>query len=969
MEKKYWKSLEELNNQPSTEKGNDSTHNESLLEIMNDEVAGKPTSRRNFLKMAGFGFATAAIASSCENPVRKAIPYLNQPEEVVPGMANHYASSYFDGNEFSPIVVKVRDGRPIKIEGNEIETLTNGGTSARTQASVLSLYDGEARLKMPMHEGKSINWKALDTAVSQQLKAISVAGKTTALLTPPIISPSTKQIIAEFLASYPGSTHVVYEPMSFSGILEANRMSFGQAVVPDYKFDKAEVIVSFGADFLGTWLAPSEFAASYAKTRDLTASQNKLSYHIQFETGLSITGSKADKRVPIKPSEEIKLLRELESALGQQGIAATGEIQTLAQTLRAHEGKSVIISSSNDVQVQLVVNHINQMLGNIGNTVDFNSAFLTHQAIDADFENLLTRMNSGEVTGLILWGVNPAYDYPEAAKIKAAFAKAELSVSMSGTTDETFALMKYSAPGHHYLESWDDAEYKKGHLTLAQPTIRNIYNTRQPQDSLLKWMGKEEDYYAYLKNNWVNNLLDGGEASWATTLQKGIIIKQSAASQPAYQSNTEIQPTEVPSQGGYEVAFYETIALGNGQYANNPWLMELPDPISKVCWDNFAAISPATASKLGVAAGSMITIKEIDYPVLLQPGQAEDTISVAVGYGHTEMGKVANNKGKNAYPLATITNNTRQRYVTGVTPAKSAATYALASTQMHHSMEGRPIVKETSLQKYLISNDAGNEGHKEAEEKNITLYKEVKFEGHHWGMAIDLNKCTGCSSCVISCQAENNVPVVGKEEVMKHRIMQWMRIDRYYSGDEKNPGVVFQPLMCQHCDNAPCENVCPVSATNHSSEGLNQIAYNRCVGTKYCINNCPYKVRRFNWFRYATNEKFDYNMNSDLGRMSLNPDVTVRERGVVEKCSLCVQRIQEKKLLAKNEGRMLEDGEIQPACAQGCPAGAIIFGDLADPESRISKLFKDPRNYHLLEDLHTLPSVSYLTQVRNNDEA
>lgn len=969
MEKKYWKSLEERNNLPSAETGKENTLQSGLLEIMNDEIAGKPTSRRNFLKICGFGFATAAIASSCENPVKKAIPYLNKPEEVTPGMANHYASSYFDGSEFTPVVVKVRDGRPIKIEGNDIASLTNGGTTARAQASVLSLYDGEGRLKGPTRNGKATSYSALDDVVIQKLKAISEAGKTTALLTPPIISPSTRELIREFTEAFPGATHVVYEPISYAGILQANLNSFGKAEIPDYKFDKAEVIVSFGADFLGTWLSPAEFAAAYAQTRDLTNNQNKLSYHVQFETGLSISGSKADKRIPVKPSEVSKLVRMLETALTGEGNSANADIQLLAQKLLQQKGKSIVISDSNDVQTQLGINRINQFLENYGQTIDFNSAFLIHQGMDTGFEELLNNIDKGEVNGIIMWGVNPAYDYPDAAKVVTAFQKPELTVSLNTTTDETLALMKYCAPGHHYLESWGDAEYKRGYLTLAQPTIRNIYNTRQPQDSLLKWMGRDEDYYTYLKNYWLDNILQGDEAEWNTTLQKGILLKPVAGMQPVFQSTVVESSHESTATDGYEVSLYETISMGNGQYANNPWLMELPDPISKVCWDNFAAISPATAAKLGVASGNMLRIKETEFPVLIQPGQAPDTISIALGYGHTAMGKVANNVGKNAYPLVSLINGIRHRHATGIKPEVSAATYALASTQMHHSMEGRPIVRETTLKEYLVSNNAGNEMHKEAEEKNITLYKEIKFDGHHWGMAIDLNKCTGCSTCVISCQAENNVPVVGKAEVMKYRIMQWMRIDRYYSGDEENPEVVFQPLMCQHCDNAPCENVCPVSATNHSAEGLNQIAYNRCVGTKYCINNCPYKVRRFNWFRYATNDKFDYNMNSDLGRMVLNPDVTVRERGVVEKCTLCVQRIQDKKLLAKNENRTLKDGEILPACAQGCPSGAIIFGDLSDPESRISRLFKDPRNYHLLEDLHTLPSVGYLTLVKNSDEA
>ena len=408
--------------------------------------------------------------------------------------------------------------------------------------------------------------------------------------------------------------------------------------------------------------------------------------------------------------------------------------------------------------------------------------------------------------------------------------------------------------------------------------------------------------------------------------------------------------------------------MGNGNHANNPWLMELPDPVSKVCWDNFAAISAEDAAQAGVAAGDLLQLNNLTLPVFIQPGQASKTISVALGYGHTNFGKVANGVGQNTYPLITYKNGTRCFYNTDVKVTKAEGTYKLASTQMHSSMEGRPIVRETVLGAYLENPAAGNELHAEFEKKHVTLYKETEFKGHHWAMAIDLNKCTGCSTCVISCQAENNSPVVGREEMMKNRNMHWMRIDRYYSGDENNPEVVFQPLMCQHCDNAPCENVCPVSATNHSSEGLNQMAYNRCIGTKYCINNCPYKVRRFNWFRYATNQNFDYNLNSDLGRMVLNPDVTVRERGVVEKCTMCIQRIQEKKLLAKTENRPLEDGEIIPACAQACPSSAIVFGDLNDPNSRVSELFKDSRNYHLLEELHTLPSVGYLTLVRNKEE-
>ncbi len=977
MEKKYWKSLEELNNQ--TEHSNTADHipdGKNLLDMIDEEIAQRPSSRRNFLKFCGFSFATAAIASSCENPVKKAIPYLNKPEEVTPGMANHYASTYFDGAEYNSVVVKVRDGRPIKIEGNTLSPITRGGSSARAQASVLSLYDEDARLKTPAKSGTTTSWDTIDREIITSLSEISAAGEPIVLLSGPVISPSTKKLIGEFIEMYPGTRHIVYEPISYSGMLEANLASYGEALIPSYQFDKAEVVVSFGADFLGTWLAPVEFTRGYAQMRSLTNGENKLSHHVQFESGLSTSGSKADKRYMIKPSATSGLLKGLYNQLSAlAGTAAIdGGIQHeafegIAKKLWNSKGKSIIVCGSNNKNEQILVNAINELLGNTGNTIDFSKPLLTKQAIDSEMETLVKDMNENKVSSLILWNANPVYDYYNTEAFQSGIKKLKISISLNNVIDETLGQITYSAPDHHYLESWGDAEPVKGHLSLMQPTIRPLFSTRQAQDSLLKWMGKEPDYYAYLKNFWQTEILKAGDAEWNKALQDGVFEIAGEPKTFVYiaTSLTDALPQlNAPAEkAGFEIVLYQNLSMGHGQHSNNPWLMEMPDPISKICWDNFAAISAASASQLGVATGNIIKVNDLDLPVFIQPGQADGTISVALGYGHTSFGKVANGVGKNAFKLSGFNNGSRQFTLFGAQPAIVAGTYKLASTQMHHSMEGRPIVRETILSNYLVKPDSGNELHAEYAEKKVSLYKDTEYKGHHWALAVDLNKCTGCSTCVIACQAENNVPVVGKDEVMKARIMHWMRIDRYYNGDEQNPEVVFQPLMCQHCDNAPCENVCPVSATNHSSEGLNQMAYNRCVGTKYCMNNCPYKVRRFNWFRYATNDKFDYNMNTDLGRLVLNPDVTVRERGVVEKCSMCVQRIQEKKLLAKDENRPLNDGEILPACAQSCPSGAIVFGDVNDPGSEVSKLFKDPRNYHLLEELHTSPSVGYLTLVRN----
>ncbi len=523
------------------------------------------------------------------------------------------------------------------------------------------------------------------------------------------------------------------------------------------------------------------------------------------------------------------------------------------------------------------------------------------------------------------------------------------------------------------MESWNDLEPKAGLFSLAQPTIAKLFDSRNVQESLLKWSGVETTYRDYIKAQWESgqflqqNELADFRMFWNTSLQKGV-FEPGASVQAAYNNGglSGAASSLKSANTGTELVLYESVALGNGKYANNPWLQELPDPLAKISWDNYASVPVAYAEENGLTNESVIKINGIELPVFVQPGQAKDTIAVALGYGRKYAGKVGEQVGKNMFEYLTSANGGRQYYLENVDiEVVAGATYQLALSQTHHSMEGRPIVRETNLDKYLLDNASGNEFHKKAEKHHVSLYEKMDFKGHHWGMAIDLNSCTGCGNCAISCQAENNIQVIGKEEVRNRRIMHWIRIDRYYSEDPANPEVSHQPVMCQHCDNAPCENVCPVAATPHSDEGINQMAYNRCVGTKYCMNNCPYRVRRFNWFKYVNNDSFDYNANNDLGRMVLNPDVTVRSRGVVEKCSMCVQRIQEKKQEAKLDGRKIDDGEIKTACQQSCPGNAIVFGDMNDPNSKISKMFKDKRNYHLLEELHTLPSVGYLTKVRN----
>jgi molybdopterin-containing oxidoreductase family iron-sulfur binding subunit len=980
MEKKYYSSIESLTGKTDTSTSTDNIE-KSFLDLLREEVATKSTSRRNFLKLCGFTLAGAALASSCENPVKYAIPYLNKPEEVTPGASLHYATSYYDGFEYNSIIVKVRDGRPIKIEGNPHSPISRGRTTQRVQASLLSLYDGTGRLKEPLKDGKPITWNDADSDIIQRLNDISNTGQQTIILSSGIISPSSKALINQFLSKFPGR-HITYEPLSVTGHLLANKVNFGITGIPDYLFDKADLVVSFSADFLGTWLQPLEFAFRYGQSRDLQNGKQKLNKHYHFETGYTITGSKADERFTMKPSEELGLILQLYDEIAhlagqkkQPTKSTLPIIKKIATELWKAKGKSIVLSDNNDPSVQLIINSINNTLGNYGQTLDLDRLILTRVSYDNDMEMMVKEMNDGKIGGLILWNCNPVYDYQDSEGFIKGLSNLKLTASLNSTENDTNQHFRYILPSPHYLESWDDAEPKTGIFSLTQPAIRNIFNTRQAQDSLLAWMGQQTDYFQFIKDHWQNNILNSSTDTWTDALQKGVFEKPVSTSGNGYSEGilydalTSIR-NSVDSKKikQLEVKLYASIALGKGNHCNNPWLLELPDPLSKISWDNYASVSPKTASINGYKTGSIIKILDFSIPVYVQPGQADDTISIALGYGQKNIGKPGSNIGVNAYRLVNSQIDHRSLFRQIDKPIILEGEYTLAISQKHGSLEDRPIIRETILKKYLENPESGNELHREFEEKHVTLYKEVTFPGHHWGMGIDLNKCIGCSTCVIACQAENNIPVVGKEEVLRSRIMHWMRIDRYFKGSPDNPEVVYQPLLCQHCDNAPCENVCPVSATNHSNEGLNQMAYNRCVGTKYCINNCPYKVRRFNWFRYATNEKFDYNMNSDLGRMVLNPDVTVRERGVVEKCTFCVQRIQAKKLEAKMENRPLEDGEILPACVQSCPADALIFGDLNDPESKVSKFYKEPRNYHLLEELHTLPSIGYLTIVRNKEE-
>lgn len=1057
---KYWQNFGELNNSEESRKASNDEFREELPfdELADENVFNAKTPRRDFLKYMGFSTAAAAIAASCEMPVHKAIPFLHKPDDMLPGVANYYASTYVSEGDAVPVVVKQREGRPIKIEGNQLSSLTAGGTSAQVQASVLDLYD-TSRLRYPMADKKEATFEAIDKMIAQGLS--SAAGKPIVLLTSTINSVTGLKAIGEFLERYPGSRHVQYDAVSYSGLLTANEQSYGMRAIPSYRFDKAKVIVSLGADFLGTWLSPVVFANQYAANRRINENNPVMSRHIQFESHFSMTGASADERYLHKPSQTASIALALLGALGG-GTSAnlTGllaeQVKKTAAELSANKGAALVVCGSNDPDIQMIVNAINEAIGANGTTINRNNPVNYRKGIDADMAALTNDLHSGAIGGLVVYQANPVYNYFDSQRFAEGLKKVPFSLSLSAKMDETTELCKYVVPSHHWLESWGDAELQTGYVSVVQPLIHPLFKTRQFEESILRLAGNNTPFAEYFQNHWTGAL--GSMDNYYKFLQDGVLENNGvpAASRGSAlfgmesTSNTGnlYQPASFPTGtafaagasmdttaagsfsgnvaeaagrlgtvkgGDVEVVLYESVAIGNGCHANNAWLQEMSDPITKATWDNYIMVSPEMGKKLfnidifnprqmdkydvhpeKPVAKLTVNNKSLELPILIIPGTHPEVVAVALGYGRQStakdktkeyIGPVANGVGQNAYVFATSTGRGIS-YTAPATIEKTGKTYRVAQSQTHHLTDGRPIIRETNLKSFVA--DPAALGREEREElagygenftRDATMYPTFEKPGIKWGMSIDLNTCIGCNACAIACVAENNIPVVGKNEVALFHDMQWLRIDRYFTGDPQNPDIVFQPMLCQHCDNAPCENVCPVSATNHSSEGLNQMIYNRCIGTRYCANNCPYKVRRFNWADYTGADSFPDNQrqvlsdatmdwNDDLTRMVLNPDVTVRARGTMEKCTFCVQRLQDGKLHAKKENRPLKDGEVQTACSQACPTNAIVFGNVNDPESHISRLRqKDQvnRKFYVLEQLHTLSNVNYLAKVRNTE--
>ncbi len=1034
--KKYWKSVEELNEDSSIVET--LQQNEFVQEIPTDAFLGdkaslenSSTSRRDFLKYVGFSTAAASLAA-CEGPVVKSIPYVVQPERIVPGVANYYATTIADGFDFASVLIKTREGRPIKVENNNLAT-SNGEANARVHASVLSLYDN-ARLQGPKRNEESgavdISWDVLDKEVAAKLNALG--GKELVILTQTFASPSTTKLITEFKAKYQNVKHVVYDAVSYTEALDAYQMMYGERALADYDFSKATTIVSVAADFLGDWQGGG-YDSAYAQGR--VPKNGKMSKHIHFEANMSLTGANADTRVPATPTQQKQVLAALYSYITGAGAKNTLEaslqvaVEKAAKTIKKAGSNAVVVSGVQDVDAQLVVLAINKAI----RSKAFNEATprKIRQGNAKAVAQLVSDMNAGKVGGLLIAGVDPVYTLPNGVAFREGLAKVAISVAFSMHANDTAIACDYIATTPHYLESWGDVELKKGSYSLMQPTIRPLFDTRQFQETLLKWTGNSIAYNDYIKNAWTGVL---GGTSWSQALHDGVLVKPvlaSAALENAINTPEGEQETVVagPNVGaaarrlstvksnGLELTLYTKTALGDGQQANNPWLQEMPDPITRASWDNYLTVSKADAAELrleneNVANGALngsyakvvVNGVEVIAPVIIQPGQAKGSVGLALGYGKKEGLKEEMQVGVNAYTLYV-----NQNAVQSASVSKVEGVHEFACVQLHNTLMGRgDIIKETTLEIFntkdkhewnAIPEVSKNHIEYEVTSPEVDLWDEFdRSVGHHFNLSIDLNACTGCGACVIACHAENNVPVVGKSEVRRSRDMHWLRIDRYYSSQDtfegdndkkdniaglrsslsefgemekpsENPQVAFQPVMCQHCNHAPCETVCPVAATSHGRQGQNHMAYNRCVGTRYCANNCPYKVRRFNWFLYNDNDEFDYHMNNDLGRMVINPDVTVRSRGVMEKCSMCMQMTQKTILDAKRDGRVIKDGEFQTACSAACSSGAMTFGDINDKESKVAKLKEGDRMYHLLEHVGTKPNVMYQTKVRNTTEA
>jgi MoCo/4Fe-4S cofactor protein with predicted Tat translocation signal len=1013
---RWWRTLDELADDAGFR---EQLYNEFPSQI---EAIADPVERRTFLKLMGASLALAGVTACTRQPAEKIVAYVRQPEDLIPGKPLYFATAMTIGGLATGLLVESHEGRPTKIEGNPDHPASLGAADSFAQAAILDLYDPD-RARAVTNLGEIRPWPSFLAVLRNALAGQEpLQGANFRILTESVSSPTLAAQLQEVLSRFPAAKWYQWDPLSGDNIRAGARLAFGEYVDTVYRIDQADVILTIDADFLACGPGSLRYSREFASRRK-PEQADRMNRLYAIETMPSSTGSRADHRLGLKPSEIEIIAHQIAAAVGVPAAAGASSavsggaqetrkrwVEAVAKDLQAHRAASVVIAGDSQPPVVHALAHaMNRALGNVGRTVVYTDAV---EAAPSDqvqgLRELTGEMNAGQVDILVILSANPVYTAPAHVAFAAALAKVPLSVHLSARVDETSERCHWHIPETHFLESWSDSRAFDGTVSIVQPLIAPLYSSRSAHE-VIGAMGAtpEKTPYDLVREYWMKQPVAGSavspktgeqapdtpteatpefEAAWRRWLHDGVIPNSAFASKtPALAAPLPPAPISVPSDlsptadaasaaaGGLEISFRPDPSILDGRFANNGWLQELPKPITKLTWDNAVIVSPATAARLaggdplrprfsGGEHGRIDTdLVELRYrdrtirgPLFSVAGHPDDCATVHLGYGRTRAGQAGTGAGFNANAIRTADGLWSAR---GVEVAPTGDRHALACTQYHHLMEGRGLVRAATRDEYVRDPHSVHEGHHTAP-LTITLHPVYPYEGYKWGMAIDVNACTGCNACIVGCQAENNIPVVGKEQVLKGREMHWLRVDMYHRGSAENPETYFQPVPCMQCENAPCEVVCPVAATVHTHEGLNDMVYNRCVGTRYCSNNCPYKVRRFNYHLYQ-----DWNTPSlKLGR---NPDVTVRSRGVMEKCTYCVQRINVAKIHSEKEDRRVRDGELKTACQQTCPADAIVFGDLNDPDSQVSKLKAEERNYGLLEDLNTRPRTTYLAAVRN----
>ncbi len=1020
--REYWRSLEAI---AETTEFKEFLHREFPR---NASEWLDPVGRRGFLKLMGASLALAGVSACTRQPNEELVPYVRQPEELVPGKPLFYATAMTMNGAGMGLLVETHEGRPTKIEGNPDHPSSRGATDLFAQAAILGLYDPD-RSQTLSNLGEIRPFSAFATAVRPIMTAQQAKqGSGLRILTETVASPTLEAQIQELLAAYPQAKWVQWEPLGRHNAREGSRLAFGEYVDAQYAIDKADVILSLDAEFLCQGAAGLKHARAFASRRRIEGERGQTCRLYAVESTPTNTGTKADHHLPLRASEIETFARAVAAQLGVAGAsaatvsdAATRWIAPLVKDLQATRGKSLVIAGDGQPAVVHVLAHaMNDVLGNIGATVTYTTTAEAQPSNQlAALRDLVGEMNAGTVDFLLILGANPVYSSPADLNFTTAMDKVGLRAHLGLYEDETAARCHWHIPEAHFLETWSDVRSNDGTATIVQPMIAPLYGGKSVHE-VISAIGPngERSGFDLVRAYWaaqttlstqsptparnttavvapvaaplaptasavpqalppasangaaapVNNTpatftpaaaKSPFDAAWRKWLHDGLIPDTAFAARTV-SLQAAIPAASPVAQGGQtlEVAFRPDPSIYDGRFANNAWLQELPNSLTKLTWDNAALISPATALRLNLVSGDIVELKQGDrsvrIPVWLAPGHGPDTLTLHLGYGRSRAGRVGNGLGFNVNPLRT---STAPDILTGVELSKTGDTYELACTQDHWSLEGRNLIRVGTTTQFEADHEFA---HKMAEEipPTFNMYKPHKYEGYAWGMAIDQNVCTGCNACVVACHAENNIPVVGKAQVLNGREMHWLRIDRYYTGDIENPETYHQPMLCQQCEEAPCEVVCPVAATTHSDEGLNDMTYNRCVGTRYCSNNCPYKVRRFNFLLYS-------DFDTPSLQLQRNPDVTIRSRGVMEKCTYCVQRINQARVTAKLEDREIRDGEVVTACQSACPTEAIVFGNINDPNSKVAQLKKSPLNYGLLEELNTRPRTTYMAVVRN----